>query len=149
MNTSDTIALWTAIGTCLAVIATVITAVITGCALRVAIKTLHSWKDKEKFIQQVRLKRAILEYRQKIESIKNLNNDHLKINEHVINVLQPALSNVYHEMKLAGFKENECIEFELFNIVWSSQQNYESSHMNYKELLDSAVELQKAIKINF
>ncbi|EEH5429262.1 hypothetical protein GWS32_14630, partial [Salmonella enterica] len=83
MNTSDTIALWTAIGTCLAAIATVITAVITGCALRVAIKTLHSWKDKEKFIQQVRLKRAILEYRQKIESIKNLNNDHLKINEHV------------------------------------------------------------------
>ncbi|MDM3270927.1 hypothetical protein [Citrobacter sp. Ce129] len=149
MSTSDTIALWSAVGTWLAAIATIITAVITGVAVYVAFKTLHSWKDKEKFMQLVRLKRAIFAYRQKIESITTLNHDHQKINEHVINVLQPALSNVYHEMKLAGFKEKECIEFKLFDAVWDSQKKYESSHMNYAELLNSAVELQEIIKIGF
>lgn len=149
MSISDTIALWSAVGTWLAAIAAIITAVITGLALYIAFKTLHSWKDKEKFMQLVRLKRAIFAYRQKIESITTLNHDPQKINEHVINVLQPALSNVYHEMKLAGFKETGCTEFELFEAVWGSQKRYESSHANYAELLSSAVELQEAIKISF
>ncbi|ENU2083024.1 hypothetical protein ACE6ZS_004742, partial [Salmonella enterica] len=60
---------WTALGTWLAAIATVITAVITGLALCVAFKTLHSWKDKEKFMQLVRVKRSFFAYRQKVESM--------------------------------------------------------------------------------
>ncbi|MCX9003456.1 hypothetical protein NLN86_17555 [Citrobacter portucalensis] len=75
MKTSDTIALWSALGTWLATIATVITAVITGLALYVAFKTLLSWKDKEKFMQLMRVKRSVFAYRQKIESMPNLMND--------------------------------------------------------------------------
>ncbi|EPH2695099.1 hypothetical protein WJG45_002392 [Klebsiella aerogenes] len=130
-------------------IATVSAAVIACIAAWIGYKTLNSWKDKERFMQLVRLKRSIFTYRQRIEHISVFNHDNHKINEYILNVLQPALTDVYHEMRLAGFEEGESKEYKLFESLFSAQQEYMSSHLDYGSLINSAIELQKAIDIDY
>ncbi|EBE6611823.1 hypothetical protein CUK41_08035 [Salmonella enterica] len=149
MHTSDTIALWTALGTWLAAIATVITAVITGLALCVAFKTLHSWKDKEKFMQLVRVKRSVFAYRQKVESMPNMKHDNAKINDYLQNVLQPALTDIFHEMELAGLKGDRCTEAQLFNELFAAQKKYEEDHLDWAYLFKCSIKLQEAIDVSF
>lgn len=139
MNISDKISLGSSI----------VTAVITISAAVIAFKTMNSWKDKERFMQLVRLKRTIFSYRQKVESITTFNHDNKKINDHILNTLQPALSDVYHELKLAGFEEINSTEFQLFNKLWNAQKEYQQSQLNYASLLNGAVELQESIKVCF
>lgn len=146
--TSDDIAFWVMIGTWVSAISALITVLITGVALYFAYKTLHSWRDKEKLMQMVRVKRAIFSYRQKVESIRFLKFDSQKINENVQNVLQPALSDIFHEMKLAGMEEGNCREFELFDALSAAQSQFEDSHVGWPELLNCTVELQKAIVVS-
>ncbi|EHJ7977364.1 hypothetical protein QSZ85_000654 [Escherichia coli] len=149
MDISNKISFWSMIGTWVSAFASIITAGITAYAARIAFKTLHSWKEKEKFLQLVRLKRAIFAYRQKVESISSFKHDNKRINDHVLNVLQPALSDIFHEMKLSGFKEKQCSEFDLFDALFEAQKNYEESQINYDDLLICAIDLQKAIEISF
>lgn len=139
MNISDKISL----------VSSIVTAAITLSAAVIAFKTMNSWKDKEKFMQLVRLKRAIFSYRQKIETITSFNHDSKKINDYILNTLQSALSDVYHEMKLAGFEEGNSMEFKLFSRLWDSQRAYQESQLDYGSLLNSAIELQESIKVNF
>lgn len=142
MNISDKISLFSAV-------TSFVTAIITFFAVCIAYRTLHSWKDKERFMQLVKLKRAIFSYRQKVEHITAFKHDNHKINEHLISVLHPALSDVYHEMKLAGFKENESEEFRLFDELFIAQQLYKDSQLDYDALLSCTVKLQGAIKVDF
>lgn len=130
-------------------IATVLTTATAWIAAWIGYKTLNSWKDKEKFMQLVRLKRSIFTYRQRIEHIHVFKHDNHKINEYLLNVLQPALTDVYHEMRLAGFEEGDSKEYKLFEKLFEAQQEYMQSHLSYGSLISSAVELQRAIDIDY
>lgn len=130
-------------------IATVVTAVIACRAARIAYKTLHSWKDKEKFMQLVRLKRSIFSYRQRVEHLSVFQHDHDKINDYLLNVLQPSLTDVYHEMKLVGYKEGVSEEFKIFEVLYEAQKEYMESHLDSNKLLDGAVKLQKKIEVDY
>ncbi|EID9932648.1 hypothetical protein LCS18_002616 [Salmonella enterica] len=149
MSISEVIDLWSTVATWISAIAATVTMAITWGALIIARKTLYSWKDKEKFMQLVRLKRAIFSYRQKVESVTTFNHDNKKINDYILNTLQSALSDVYHELKLAGFEESNSTEFQLFNKLWNAQKEYQQSQLNYASLLKGAVELQESIKVSF
>lgn len=122
---------------------------ITVFAVCIAYRTLHAWKDKEKFAQLVRLKRSIFSYRQKVENLGARSRDNHELNEYIVNVLQPVLSDIYHEMKLSGYDEDSSMEFKLFDEIFSAQGLYMESQLNSNVLLDNAVELQKAIKVSF
>ncbi|WP_312743933.1 hypothetical protein [Cedecea neteri] len=148
MTMSDNIALWSMIGTWVAAISALITALITAAALYFAYKTLHSWKDKEKIMQMVRVKRAIFSYRQRVESIRFFNGDDQKIKEHLQNALQPSLSDIFNEMKLAGMEEGKCPEFELLDALVETQGMYERGQVGWSELFDRVVKLQRAIKVS-
>ena len=133
----------------ISIVSSIVTATIAIVAATIAFKTMHSWKEKEKFTQLVRIKRAIFSYRQKIENITLLNHDNEKIKDHILNVLQPALADVYHEMKLAGYNEKNSLEFKAFGKAWDAQQDYLTTQLDYNSLLNGAVELQEAIKVSY
>lgn len=149
MNTTELIASWSMWASWISAIATAATVAITGYALVIARRTLYSWKDKEKFAQLVRVKRAVFAYRQKVESMTLLKHDNEKISLYIPNVLQPALTDVFHEMKLAGMDEKENLEFKYFDNLYKAQQKHEESHAHYGELLECAVALQEEIKVSF
>lgn len=149
MNTTELIGQGDVVTDWISAIAATATALITGYAVLIARKTLHSWKDKEKFMQLVKVNRAVFAYRQKVESMSLLNHDHDKIREYVQSVLQPSLSDIFHEMKLAGMEENNSEEFRLFAALFEAQQKHQESHAHFGKLLDSAVALQKAVTVSF
>ncbi|EAM2672891.1 hypothetical protein EWO26_23535, partial [Salmonella enterica] len=66
MSISEKIALWSMIGAWVSALASVVTVIITGFAAIIAFRTLNSWKDKERLMQLVRVKRAIFAYRLKV-----------------------------------------------------------------------------------
>lgn len=149
MTTNDLIDVLSMAAAWISAIAASVTVFITGYALVIARRTLHSWKEHEKFMQLVRVKRAVFAYRQNVESMTLLEHDHDKIREYISNVLQPSLTDIFHEMKLADMNEKESPEFECFNALFEAQQKHQQSHANYRELLNCAVALQEKIEVSF
>ncbi|EQB8221274.1 hypothetical protein ACYUOO_004432 [Klebsiella aerogenes] len=147
MSISEKIALWSMIGAWVSAFASVVTVIITGFAAIIAFRTLNSWKDKERIMQLVRLKRAIFAYRMKVENISIFNMDGNKLSKYMDEVMQPALGDIFHELELAGFNDVKYNEVKLFNELFTAHNMYKKSHLDWHGLLDRTVELQKSIKV--
>lgn len=147
MSISEKIALWSMIGAWVSALASVVTVIITGFAAIIAFRTLNSWKDKERLMQLVRVKRAIFAYRLKVEDILVFRQDNDKTSNYMNEVMQPALADIFHEMELAGLNDGEYTEVQLFNELFVAHNNYKESHLHWQGLLEAAVELQKSIKV--
>ncbi|TBL40735.1 hypothetical protein EYZ01_05225 [Hafnia alvei] len=142
MTTSDTISAVSLIVGVFACGATVYAA----CMAR---KALNTWKENEKFTQLVRLKRAIFSYRQKLEKLKPQKKNNKELEEYIENILEPALADIFHEMKLCGYDEGGSEEFQLFNQLFEAQRECEVPQLNYKLLMSCILKLQKSINVDF
>lgn len=147
MSATSSVEFWAMVGTLISAFATVATAIITGLALLVARRTLHSWRCRERLMQLVRVKRAVFVYRQQIENIDPLIPDIDKL-EYVRQKLQPALTDIFHEMKLAGIEENKSYEFDIFDEIYHLQLKCSEGEFDFGKLLKTTIALQNAIVVS-
>ncbi|EBY6852233.1 hypothetical protein D5952_19330 [Salmonella enterica subsp. enterica] len=134
------------IATIVSACASVLSLFITGAAAFVAYRALKSWKEHEKYLQILRLKRAIFSYQQKVQKLPVDSRDNSLINEYMVNVLIPASDIIYYEMMLCGVKDDGGEDISYFNKLFDAQLKYKDSQLNYKELVDSIKELKKYVE---
>lgn len=139
-------AYWTMIGGFATAAFTLITTCVATYAAIIAFKTLHSWKEQEKQKQLVRLKRAVFSYREKIESIyKSSAEDNHKA--FFNNDVSQALTEIFHELLLAGFEGTDRVEEALFNELFRVHSLYSQGEVRLQEVFFAVIELQKSVKV--
>lgn len=137
---------WEKVATIVSCVASVVSVAITGGAAYMAWKTLKSWKEHEKYLQLLRLKRAIFSYQQKAQNLPVGSGDNTLINEYLVNVLIPASDDIYYEMMLYGVKDDGGEDITYFDRLFDAQSKYKDSQLNYKELIDSIKELKRYVE---
>ncbi|PWC10536.1 hypothetical protein [Brenneria corticis] len=126
-------------------ISAVFTAIIAIVAVRVAYKTMNSWKEQEKQNQSIRLKRAVFSYRATVESELRINSDEKKANFY--DRLFSLRADILHELILAGLDNPESNEYKLFDELFINHEAFVAGSCPWNKLLDSAVALQESIRI--
>lgn len=137
---------WTMIYTAIAAIGSVATTVVAIYAAYVAKKELSSWKSHEEMLQMVRLKRAVFAYRQALESKIDPHADKKKHSEEFINKMQPLLSDIFHELALAGLDNEGCLQAKLFNDLAQAHNLHIDGEEKWAVVFKKAIELQKSLK---
>lgn len=139
---------WTMFYTAVAASGSVITAFAAIYAACIAKKELSSWRDHEKQLQLVRLKRAVFSYRQAVESIIHPGTEKGKLNEELSSKMQPLLSEIFHELVLAGLDYKGCQQIQLFDALFKEHNLYKGGETSRGMVLKKAVDLQKSIETN-
>ncbi|MFI3308922.1 hypothetical protein [Ewingella allii] len=139
-------AFWAMVLTGVGSIFSFIALLITGAAGFIAFKTMNSWKEQAKQQQLIRLKRAVFDYRRKIEELIVLSKD--EFNLAVNNELQPLLSNIFHELVLAGLDEEECPQAILFGELCVEHNLHRDQASEWTKVFRAAINLQESIKIS-
>jgi hypothetical protein len=139
---------WTMIFTAIAAFCSLITGLVAIYAAYLARRELSSWREHEKQLQLVRLKRAVFAYRQALESSINLHSDKQKLNEEFRNKMQPLLSDIYHELVLSGLDNEGCVQTKLFNDLAQSHNLHRDGDVNWGLVFRNAVDLQMSIKVD-
>ncbi len=141
------VAKWTMYFTALGAIATFAAAIVAVYAAFVAKREISSWKDQEKQLQLVRLKRAIFAYRQKLESFIYDSQDKTKLNERFKDEMQPYLSDIFHELVIAGLDGKGCKQAELFGELFKAHNHHREGEVSWGEVFKKVTELQMSIKV--
>jgi len=139
---------WAMFYTAVAATGSVITALAAIYAACVAKKELSSWKDHEKQLQLVRLKRAVFSYRQAVESIIHLRTNKEKLNEELSIKMQSLLSEIFHELVLAGLDYKGCQQIQFFDALFEEHNLYKEGKASWGMVLKKTVDLQKSIETN-
>ncbi|WEP51451.1 hypothetical protein NMY27_09800 [Cronobacter dublinensis subsp. beijingensis] len=139
---------WTMIFTAVASLCSLITGAVAIYAAILAKIELSSWKEHEKQLQLVRLKRSVFAYRQALESKIHLHADKEKINEEFSSKMQPLLSDIYHELVLAGLDYDGCLQTKLFDDLAQAHNLHRYGDVQWGVVFKKAVDLQKSINVN-
>ncbi|WP_312463383.1 hypothetical protein [Pantoea endophytica] len=138
---------WTMIFAAVAAISSLITGIVAFYAARLAKKELFSWKEQEKQLQLVRLKRAVFAYRQGLESRIKIHSDKELINAEFSNQMQTLLSDIFHELVLAGMDYEDCLQTKLFEELALAHNLHREGEVNWGDVFKKTIDLQQSIKV--
>lgn len=141
------VAKWAMYFTALGAIATLIAAIVAVFAAVVAKSEISSWKDQEKQLQLVRLKRAIFAYRQKLESFIYDAVDKNNMNERFRDEMQSYLSDIFHELVIAGLDDKDCKQAQLFGELFKAHNQHREGEVNWGDVFKKVTELQVSIRV--
>lgn len=139
---------WAMVFTAVAAISSLVTVLVAIYAAHLAKKELVSWKEQEKQLQLVRLKRAVFAYRQGIEGAIYLLPDRKKLNEEFRSKIQPLLSDIFQELVLAGLDYEDCVQTKLFEELVQSHNRHRTEEVELQVVFSKVMELQKSIKFH-
>ncbi len=140
-------AYWTMILTAAGVVASLFTLAFAIYAAKTARHEISSWREQQKLLQLVRLKRAVFCYRQKLEENIFRAVDVDKFNEILREELQPLLAGIYHEFVLSGLDGKEGEQAQLFRQLMDSHNLQMKGTANWPDVYDKAAKLQQSIKV--
>ncbi|ELY2798350.1 hypothetical protein SNN58_004442 [Cronobacter dublinensis] len=141
------IAKWAMFFTALGALATLAAAGVALYAAKIARKEISNWKEQEKQLQLVRLKRAVFAYRQKLESLIYDVVDSAKINERFKNEMHSYLADIFNELVIAGLSNKDDVQAQLFKELVESHNKHRESAVSWGDVYEKATKLQQSINV--
>lgn len=141
-------AYWTMIFTGAGVAFSIVTVLVAIYGASVARQELSSWKEQQKLLQLVRLKRSVFTYRQKLEANISRSVNDEKFNEILRDELQPFLADIYHELVVAGLDSEEYEEAIIFRQLMDSHNLHMDGKAKWSDVYDKVAKLQLSIKVS-
>ncbi|HHK8149047.1 TPA: hypothetical protein ACQVIB_000275 [Serratia marcescens] len=139
-------AFWGMLAAVASALATIITTLVAGIAAWIAYRTMNSWKAQARQLQLVAVKRAIFKYRTEVEYFlqsKDANN-----REKFEREMRGPLTDIFHEMILAGYDSNDSPQGDLFDKLFEEHKLYVSNEAKLRDVFDSVIDLQGSIEVS-
>ncbi|EQC4552476.1 hypothetical protein ACY5GL_002857 [Cronobacter malonaticus] len=140
-------AYWSMVFTAIGAASSIITVLLAVYAAHVARREISGWKQQQKLLQLVRLKRAVFAYRQKLEANIYRAADNKKINEILRDELQPLLAEIFQELVIAGLDSEECEQTKIFRQLMHAHNLHRDEKADWNEVYECAGKLQQSIKV--